>query len=152
MEENRLYIEAVEQKRQLENQKKGLDPVFARKIDEQIKALDTKIDDITTREAVVPVEKYRVEYFDPIKQEMTHSFFNTKEEGDRFTSSLTDQQKSKGVQAYFQNTTEPSLKVGEVAPEAAPEVPAAPVEELPFGEATPREEVETKEEKNIAKS
>jgi len=222
---NADIIEAVEQKRQLENQKKGLDPVFARKIDEQIKALDTKIDDITTREAVVPVEKYRVEYFDPVKQEMTHSFFDTKEEGDRFTSSLTDQQKSKGVQAYFQNTTEPSLRVGEVAlpqvlaaPEtqkesiqnitkkeeldissdqldrlydevvkgggkiedsqirkilnvgylkairiaedindlgvgevAAPEVSAAPVEELPFGEAAPREAVETKEEKNIAK-
>lgn len=146
---NADIIEAIEQKRQLENQKKGLDPVFARKIDEQIKALDTKIDDITTREAVVPIEKYRVEYFDPVKQEMTHSFFDTKEEGDKFTSSLTDQQKSKGVQAYFQNTTEPSLKVGEVA---LPQVPAAPIEEeLPFGEVAPKEVAETKEERNLTK-
>ena len=42
---NADIIEAVEQKRELENQKKGLDPVFARRIDEQIKALDTKIED-----------------------------------------------------------------------------------------------------------
>ncbi len=86
-------------------------------------------EEVKAEEVVTPIEKYRVEYFDPVKQEMTHSFFDTKEEGDRFTSSLTDQQKSKGVQAYFQNTTEPSLKVGEVAPKVAPQVPAAPITE-----------------------
>ena len=144
---NSDIVEALEQKRQLEAQKQGLDPVFARKIDEQIKALDTKIDDITAGEvapeAVPAEEKYRVEYFDPVKQEMTHSFFDTKEEGDRFTSSLTDRQKSKGVQAYFQKTTEPSLKVGEVAPKAAPQVPTAPVkiskEVEPFIKIAPNE-------------
>jgi hypothetical protein len=72
-----------------------------------------------------PKQKYRVEYFDPAKGEMTHSFFDTREEGDAFTSSLTDQQKSKGIQAYFQETTEPSMKLGE---EVIPQVPAAPVE------------------------
>ena len=94
-----------------------------------------------TAEEVTPKEKYRVEYFNPEKGEMTHSFFDTREEGDKFTSSLTEQQKSKGVQAYFQETIEPSLKIEEVvtetpkAPEVkaegvgeevAPQVPAAP--------------------------
>jgi hypothetical protein len=147
---NSEVIEALEQKRQLEAKKQGLDPVFAKKIDEQIKSLDTKIDDIVAAGEVAPqiskedasllelslFPKYRVEYFDPTKGEMTHSFFDTKEEGDRFMSSLTDQQRSRGVQAYFQRTTEPSLKVGEVAPEGKPEVPAAPVEALKNVEST----------------
>ena len=67
-----------------------------------------------------PKEKYRVEYFDPVKGEMTHSYFDTRLEGDTFWGTLTDAQKSKGVKGYFEFTTEPSF--GE---EAAPQVPAA---------------------------
>jgi hypothetical protein len=48
---------------------------------------------------------------------MTHSYFDSRLEGDTFWSQLTDAQKSKGVKAYFEETTEPSF--GE---EAAPQV------------------------------
>lgn len=51
---NADVIEALEQKKQLEAKKQGLDPVFAKKIDEQIKALDTKIDDIVAAGEVAP--------------------------------------------------------------------------------------------------
>jgi hypothetical protein len=51
---NADVIEALEQKRQLEAKKQGLDPVFAKKIDDQIKALDTKIDDIVAAGEVAP--------------------------------------------------------------------------------------------------
>ncbi len=93
----------------------------AASIREEIKTI-SKEPEAAPKVPEAPKQKYRVEYFDPEKGEMTHSFFDTREEGDAFTSSLTEQQKSKGVQAYFQETTEPSLKVGEVTPQ----VPVAP--------------------------
>jgi hypothetical protein len=132
--QNAEVIESLQQKRALEEAKKGLDPVFAKKIDEQIKALDTKIDNAisqvpekvapepTPQVPAAPKEKYRVEYFDPVKGEMTHSYFDTRLEGDTFWGTLTDAQKSKGVKGYFEFTTEPSF--GE---EAAPQVPATQI-------------------------
>lgn len=139
---NADVIEALNQKRQLEAKKQGLDPVFAKKIDDQIKALDTKIDDIVAAGEVAPEaapevpaaeeKTYRVEYFDPESRKMTHQMFATEAEGEAFKKTLTREQTSQGVTSYFEKA--PAKGVGEVALEAAPEVPAAPVQELKEGQ------------------
>ena len=148
--DSNLKKEAEEKIKQAQAEKDAI--LAGEEVAEEPKVIEEE--KIVASEPQVPEakEKYRVEYFDPEKGEMTHSYFDSRLEGDTFWSQLTDAQKSKGVKAYFEKTTEPSF--GEVAPkEVAPEVPAAPIteEELPFGETAPREVKETKEETNLKK-
>lgn len=74
---------------------------------------------------VPPAEKtYRVEYFDPESRKMTHQMFANEAEGEAFKKTLTREQASQGVQSYYEKA--PAKGVGEVVPEAAPQVPEAP--------------------------
>lgn len=136
---NADIIEAVEQKRELENQKKGLDPVFARRIDEQIKALDTKIEDAAKVGEVAPQVPETA-----ISQEIAD--LRAKEQAEYAAmDDPNDEVKRKEIYDKYDKLITPLL-------EKEKEAPAAPIEEeLPFGEVASREAVETKEERNLTK-
>lgn len=133
---NADIIEAVEQKRELENQKKGLDPVFARKIDEQIKALDTKIEDAVTVGEVAPqapqTEETLNRYLSTYRRQLAERRKELTEQG---IEDIEADEQVKNIKTKISNTQESISKLGEVppveevrvtAPEAAPQVPAAP--------------------------
>ena len=134
---NADIIEAVEQKRELENQKKGLDPVFARKIDEQIKALDTKIEDAVTVGEVAPqapqTEETLNRYLSTYRRQLAERRKELTEQG---IEDIEADEQVKNIKTKISNTQERISKLGEAppvaeevrvtTPEAAPQVPSAP--------------------------
>jgi hypothetical protein len=65
---------------------------------------------------------YRVDYFDPETNKMASKMFATEKEGSAFQRGLTSEQNKYGSKGYYTS----AKGVGEVAPEAAPEVPKSP--------------------------
>jgi hypothetical protein len=98
---------------------------------EEIKA-EVVEPEVTPQVPATEEKTYRVEYFDPESRKMTHQMFATEAEGEAFKKTLTREQTSQGVTSYFEKA--PAKGVGKVALEAAPEVPAAPVQELKEGQ------------------
>ena len=135
---NADIIEAVEQKRELENQKKGLDPVFARRIDEQIKALDTKIEDAAKVGEVAPqapqTEETLNRYLSTYRRQLAERRKELTEQG---IEDIEADEQVKNIKTKISNTQERISKLGEAppvaeevrvtTPEAAPQVPATAI-------------------------
>ncbi len=112
---NAEVIEAIQKKRELELQKKGLDPVFAKKIDAQIAEQDARIEQAT--EAVPETEKTSIEtlnnYLSNFKRQLSQ---RKKELGEQGITDIEADEQVQSIERKIKNTQDRISKAGEVAP------------------------------------
>jgi hypothetical protein len=140
---NAEVIEALQKKKELEEQKKGLDPVFAKKIDAQIAEQEARIDRATAEETpqVPQTEETLNRYLSTYRRQLAERRKELTEQG---VEDVEADEQVQDIKTKIGSTQERMAKLGEVAPvkeevvragevveapEAAPQVPA-PVEEV----------------------
>ncbi len=144
---NAEVIEALQKKKELEQQKKGLDPVFAKKIDAQIAEQEARIDRATEEVPQVPqTEETLNRYLSTYRRQLAERRKELTEQG---IEDVEADEQVQNIKSKIGSTQERMAKLGEVTPvkeeavragevvgpevkaevvgeEAAPQVPVTP--------------------------